>query len=229
MRTLPPIIAVAGSRSLLSRGLFRGALLLALCFVFVGAANSLQAQAPAKKGEAPKLTPLPHPEVAPPALPQEPKPILPIVGAIFGVFVALTVLILLVIWRMKVRPPKLVSPATIAIKRLTALKAELSTLAPPEAAGRVSIILREFQEAGFAVPAPYLTSDELYHQPDGPLADAVRERFGPVADLYDRLSFARKPATKEEAEALIQTAMQAVSEVKLVQAPPLPPPANPPL
>ena len=229
MMTLLPIITVAGSRSLLARGFFHGALLLAMCLVFVGAANPLHAQAPAKKEEAPKLTPLPHPEVALPALPVEPKPILPILGAIFGVFVALTLVILFVIWRMQVRPPKLVSPAKIAINRLTALKAELSALAPPEAAGRVSIILREFQEAGFAVPAPYLTSDELYHQPGGPLADPVKERFGPVADLYDRLSFARKPATKEEAETLIQTAVQAVSEVKLVQAPPLPPPAISPL
>ena len=189
----------------------RWLLLLAALWV-LGAAPPYVAQEPPMGGQQPKLMPLPHPEIGLPSVPAEAKPVGPVVAAVITAFLALAVLTWLLLRRSTVRPPALASPTKIALNRLIELRAESKKIPPAEIAGQVSIILREFQEAGFAVPAPYRTTEELYEGPQHAFEGVVKARFNPVAQVYDRLSFGAQPVTRTDALELIEKAMIAVSD-----------------
>jgi hypothetical protein len=191
-------------------------MLFCILLCILSSVTVLMAQAPG--GQAPKLTPLPHPEIALPAVPEEAKPVGHIIVAVFGAFVLMGLIAWLLLRKSRLQPPPVVSASQIALNRLAALKEEADTGAPAVIASRVSVILREFQEAGFAVPAPYRTSDELFHKAEPALQGVLKERFSPVAAFYDRLSFAPQPATKAEASELIDNAIAAVSDEKVGNA-----------
>ena len=179
-------------------------------------ASSVLGQAPGT--QAPKLTPLPHPDIALPAVPEEARPVGHIIVAVFGAFVLLGLIAWLILRKSVLHPPPVTSATNIALKRLRSLQPETEKLSPSEIASRVSVILREFQEAGFAVPAPYRTSDELFHKAEPALQGVLKERFSPVAAFYDRLSFAPQPASKADASKLIEDAIVAVSDEKVNSA-----------
>jgi len=173
----------------------------------------------------PKLTPLPHPDIAPPQIPEPGLPWWVYVagGAFLIAFVAL--LLWLLLRRSGSSGGPYVSPVKLALDKLATLQGQLDEVPPAEAAHRVSVILREYQEGRYAVPAPYRTSEELYHSLAPALKDGVQERFSPLAEIYDRLAFAPVPSTRSDAASLISAAQRALEEERdasRFQPPPLP-------
>lgn len=177
-----------------------------------GAASRVMAQMPQglMAGDS-----YPHPEqiVVLPAL-REPWPwwawLLLTVGAV-------GLAVLLWRWVVKKRPPRL--PAWMpagkkAVLALEKLKAQLETLSPAEAAHRVSVIVRVYQEDQYAVPAPYRTREELYERQQWTQQwpEALRSKFGALAAVHDRLAFAPQPSTHEDVRVLIDAALAALRE-----------------
>jgi len=163
------------------------------------------AQGPQAPGP-PKLTPLPHPMIP---MPETPPP-----GTPWWMIAALTLLLLLsagLLWLLfrnpaaRAVPPEL--PLNKALLQLEGLKARVNELAPDEISHRVSVILRECQYGMFQVPAPWRTTEELFTPKSQPRQTAVPEYFKPVAETYDRLSFATGGATREAALELIDSAI----------------------
>jgi hypothetical protein len=172
------------------------------------------------------LVPLPHPQIAPPAVPPEPVSWwFPIAGG-----VAATVLGALVIWLLFMRKSdattETVSPLKVALGRLEALQLELDRLTPDELAHRVSVILRDYLQARYGVPAPYRTTQELYGNSAFQAREGLRERFGPVADFYDRLEFAPQPASRADCAKLIEEAVQTLHDEKRYVPSSYPPPLH---
>lgn len=135
------------------------------------------------------------------------------------------VLLALLIWLlMRERPPKgVVKPPALrtALTKMNQLKKELDELEPAEAAHRVSVILREFQELKHDLPAPYRTREELY---EGWRAQAPRESiilFSSLAEVHDRLAFGPQLSSREDVRVLIEDAVAAL-EGKVKTPPPLP-------
>ncbi len=106
-------------------------------------------------------------------------------------------------------------PLKHALQRLETLRASLDSLNPDAVGHEVSVILRDYQQARYRVPAPYLTSEELYGSNVLDSREDVRSRFSPLAKIYDRLSFGRIPATQAEAEKLVQDATAALQEERI--------------
>jgi hypothetical protein len=100
----------------------------------------------------------------------------------------------------------------MARKRLGELLAECHSLPPDEVGHQVSVIVRDYQEARYAVPAPYRTREELYEKYTMTNNEKLRARFEPLAELCDRLAFAPAPSTAAQAEALIQSALDALDQ-----------------
>jgi hypothetical protein len=174
----------------------------------------------------PEPVPLPHPDLAPPSIPAPGGPLWLIIG---GSAVALVLFVLLLWLLFKQSAPATTSstpPLSRAQKRLQELLLECDTLPPDETAHRVSMVLRDYQEGRYLVPAPYRTREELYEHGEFKTRDVVRQRFGPIATHSDRLAFAPVPATKEEARALVQESLDALQQEAYYLAEPLksPPP-----
>lgn len=180
------------------------------CLAFALTVPNLSAQS--SPPTQPKLTPLPHPDLPKPILTD---PGLPLWLVIVGALVAL-LLIAVVVWLLlhrghtPMQPPAL--PLARARKRLRALLAECHTLPPDEVGHQVSVIVRDYQEARYAVPAPYRTREELYEKNTMPHHEKLQARFEPLAELCDRLAFAPAPSTTAQAEALIQSALDALDQ-----------------
>lgn len=161
---------------------------------------------------APELTPLPHPDLPKPVFTE---PGLPLWMVVSGASAAL-VLAALVIWmllhrgRAAARPPAL--PLARATERLNQLLAECPNIPPDEIAHRVSVIVRDYQKTRYAVPAPFRTREELYEKGAFTENETLRTRFEPLAEFCDRLAFAPAPSTTMQAETLIQTALDALSQ-----------------
>lgn len=160
----------------------------------------------------PKLTPLPHPELPKPILTEPGLPLWLVVtgAAVAFLIVAVVVWLLLQRGHTPMKPPAL--PLTRARKRLSNLLAECRSLSPDEVGHRVSVIVRDYQEARYAVPAPYRTREELYEKSMMPSSEKMRARFEPLAELCDRLAFAPEPSTTAQAETLIQSALDALNQ-----------------
>lgn len=184
----------------------------------------------------PQPVPLPHPDLIPPSIPAPGPPLWLIIGG----SVVVLLLFALVIWILVKQPASSAAPATPPLsraqKRLQELLLECDTLPPDDTAHRVSVILRDYQEGRYLVPAPYRTREELYEHGEFNTRDVVRKRFGPIATHSDRLAFAPLPATKEEARALVRESIEALQQEayylgeSLNSPPPLPAPpaATPP-
>lgn len=171
----------------------------------------------------PPSVPLPHPEIAKPFVTEPGMPLWMLIAGGLVVLALLGMLVWLLFRKQSATEEPPLSAIKSALEKLQNLKPQLDQTTPAEISHRVSTILREYQEKRYAVPAPYRTSEELYHADTG-LREQVRERFSPLAALYDRLSFAPQPATREDAAKLIDSALSALSEEKVYAAPVMPPP-----
>lgn len=185
--------------------------MIAALFQF-GAA--LFAQAPGGP-EGPPLQPLPHPEIpAPPPLP-DPTPLW-LVALVAAVVTGLIAGLLWLLFRPKrPAPPPPRNAIRIARNALDALRHRAASLTPAEVGHGVSEILRIYLLDRYALPAPFRTTPELFPPTDSAdpsSANPLRQRFGPVAEKYDELSFAPRPATMAEALALVDAAMQTLNE-----------------
>jgi len=190
-------------------------------------ATAAHAQLQLPNGAAqPQEEKLPFPDIPAPTLPAEAPP--------FWIFmsggIALLLLAVFLIWLLfrpssgARKPPA--PPLPEALKKLQELRTHLADLPPPEVAHRVSVILRVYQQRRYAVPAPYRTSEELYRSVSASLKAGVQERFGPLAEVYDRIAFAPLPTTPDDASRLIdaaQSALEKESANPVVMPPPLPP------
>jgi len=205
--------------------------LLSLFTVIFGASqfsDSAHAQAP----QAPPPQPLPHPELPP--VPAPPVEIALWVWIVSGLLIAL--LLGLVLWLLlrprPLRPASPVNARQIALRALRTLHSESDSLPPPEIGHRVSVILRQYLENRYRIPAPYRTTPELF----SPTAATTTERpvattgllqlrpvptspppsivsqFAPLAEFWDQLSFAPSPATPAESRSLIELAILRIEE-----------------
>ena len=175
-------------------------------------------------GQQQDLIPLPHPEIPPPAVPPAPESWWLLVAGVL----AAVMLVMLVVWLLFLRKShaseEAVSPLKLALTRLGGLQQELDHLPSDEIAHRVSVILRDYLQARYAVPAPYRTTQELYGDRVIQAREGLRERFGPVAEFYDRLEFAPQPATRADSEMLIADALRALRDEKRYAPGAFPPP-----
>lgn len=182
--------------------------------------------------QGPPLQPLPHPEL--PDLPPIPVEVASWVWLVGGVLAA--VMLGLALWfLLKPRAPKAklqASPRTSTLRALRQLHSTASTLPPPEVGHRVSIILRQYLEDRYHIPAPARTTPELFANagdlPETPriattgllevhaaktvAPTRVVAPFAPLAELWDRMAFAPLPATEKEALQLIEAAIQRIEE-----------------
>ena len=156
---------------------------------------------------------------------------------ILGVVVVL-LLLALVIWLLFRRKSQRMMQPEPPLRRATALleslKGRLDGMSAGDAAHEVSVILRDYLQDRYALPAPYRTTQELYGKQAAVQArEGLCERFQPVAEFYDRLEFAPQPASRADCEELITAALEVLREEKPVAEtpanlpPPLPMPFNP--
>lgn len=198
------------------------------CGLLSGIAVIAQAQAP----QAPPPQPLPHPELPPvPEAPVEIALWVWIVSAVLAISFLGVVLWLL----MRPRPPRATTPINarqIALRALRHLASASDTLPPAEAGHRVSVILRQYMQDRYQIPAPYRTTPELFSTLQSPALEPaiastgllelrpapttapirVVGKFAPLAELWDQLAFAPLPATPAESRSLIEVAILRIEE-----------------
>ncbi len=169
--------------------------------------------------QPPGPPPLPHPEIAPPLPLPEHVSVWLVLGVLAVVGLMVTGLILLLFGRKG--PPPLPSrrPIKEAMQALKNLRSKADALDPSEVGHQVSEIMRRFYEARYGIPAPFRTSQELFPRVDisqEPLRRRLwRERYEPLATVYDALSYAPAPATLNKAILLIDNAMDKLEEERL--------------
>ncbi len=170
----------------------------------------LLAQQASPKG--PPLQPLPHPELPAVELPPPGWP----PGLVALVALGLLALLGLVIWLL-MRPP---APAALppkrpfqkALKALREIQARATSQAPDVTSAQVSAALRAYFLERYNIPAPFRTSQELFAGSAIPATSQRLQRYASLADLWDRLSFAPVPASREEAERLATQAIVHLEE-----------------
>lgn len=168
----------------------------------------------------PAAPPLPHP-----ALPEPEEVALPPPWWIYWAGGALLLaLVGLVVWLL-LRPKPVPAtptrqPLSSAMRALNDLRVRLESIPPPEMSHRVSQVLRRYLLERYAVPAMARTTREIFEGtqervPGVPVPRAQglwRERFEPVANLCDAMSFMPAPRTPAEAAALIDQALERLQE-----------------
>lgn len=133
--------------------------------------------------------------------------ILLLVAGGLGVLCILTALLL------REAPPRgvlKIPPLRIAVDELQKLRYRLNDFTPSEAAHQVSLILRSYQLERYAVPAPYRTSEELYHEGRLQTRKELQDRFTPLSVIHDRIAFAPQPSNRHEVEDLIDASLEAL-------------------
>ena len=164
--------------------------------------------------------PLPHPEIPPPVSIVSPLPwwVLLIAGL---VLLGLVALILYLILGRKAKAVIVAKrPLQDAVRRMKDLQGKADVLSPSDVGHGVSEILRRYYMERYNIAAPFKTTQELFPQQAD--ADknfrrrAWRERFEPLAALYDSLAYAPLPATRSEAVALVETAITKLEEERLL-------------
>ena len=186
------------------------------------AAHSLQTLALlAQMPPAPE--PLPHPEIPAPVQLAERLPWWGYLAGGLVVFVVMALLVWLLVGGRKTAKPLPKRPLQTALRALKALLAEADRRSPADLGHQVSEILRRYYQDRYHIPAPFRTTEELF--PPVPLLQEPlrrrqwRERFESLAAFYDALSFAPVPATKAEAVALVETAINKLEEERLHENP----------
>ena len=167
--------------------------------------------------------PLPHPEIPVP----EPLPVQVsawlVIGGVVLLGLIVSGLILLLYGRKSTGPAAAKRPVRDALRALKDLRNKAGGLSPSESGHQVSEIMRKFYEARYNIPAPYRTSQELFPQVDlshEPLRRRMwRERYEPLAAIYDELSYAPVPATAVEALRLIDAAIGKLEDERLNEDP----------
>ena len=170
----------------------------------------------------PGPTPLPHPELPPPDSVELPPPWwIP-----WALMLLLALLIVLVVWlllRPKQPPPTPQrQPWNSALRALNDLRTRIQSIPPQDISHRISQILRRYLQERYAVPAPARTTHEIFdggtdRLPGAPMPRPQamwRERFAPVAQLCDDISFMPAPRTEEESIMLIDQAIARMQEEK---------------
>ncbi|MDB6140165.1 MAG: hypothetical protein JWO94_3237 [Verrucomicrobiaceae bacterium] len=162
---------------------------------------------------------LPDPEVpAPPPLPEHVSPWL-VIGVLLLLGLLVTGTTLLLFGLKAAGSPGSKRPVRDALRALKELRNHLDVVKPAEAAHEVSEILRRFYQARYSIPAPFRTSQELFPNVDlsqEPLRRRLwRERYEPLAAVYDKLSYAPVQATREDVVRLIDEATQKLDEERL--------------
>ena len=170
--------------------------------------NLLLAQAP----EGPPLQPLPNPELPEVFLPPAPMPVW--IFLVAGL--VLVAMLSLVLWLLlRPRAPEAVPPRRPWQAAMTALR-ELSSRArsqaPGKTAGEVSEILRQYFLVRYKIPAPFLTTHEIFEGGGIPATSQRLHKYAPLAALWDELSFAPVPATTDEAAELLAKAITHLEE-----------------
>lgn len=174
----------------------------------------MQAQAPGKTGgpPAPPLQPLPHPEL--------PGPVLATPGLPWWVYAVAGVIVVglmgLVLWLLlraeTARPSQPKQPWQTALNALRKLREVMGLIPRDELAARVSEVLRRYFLERYSIPAPFRTTQEIFHRSELPPASLKMNKYAPLAELWDQLAFAPVPATETEALALVEKAIAYLEE-----------------
>lgn len=173
------------------------------------------AQIPGQQG-APEPIPLPHPEIPAPI---ERPPGLP-TWFTAAAIIAILALVGVVLWLLFKPKPVALPPPIVPLKRaLKALK-DLKNQAPiflrPRQVTASPKLYRTYFLHRYGVPAPYpyLAGAFREARPLTPndARGAWRERFGPLAPVYDEIAFAPVPATVAQANSLIDLAISKLEE-----------------
>jgi len=169
--------------------------------------------------QPPGPPPLPHPEIPPPLPLPEHVSVWLVVGVLVLLGLLVTGIILLLFGRKAAGPVPSRRPIKEALRALKDLRNKADVLPPSEVGHGVSEILRRFYEARYGIPAPFRTSQELFPKVDlnqEPLRRRLwRERYEPLAAIYDALSYAPVPATSADATRLIDDAIHKLEEERL--------------
>jgi hypothetical protein len=179
-----------------------------------------QVQAPAQPKQ--KLEKLPYPEILPPIAPAPPTSWWLTIWVTLALLALLGLVLCLLFWRRAETAEESVPPLRVALAGLDALQKDVETLPPSEVAHQVSVILRHYLQARYAVPAISRTTQELYGDHAIQAKEGMRERFGPVAECYDRLEFAPQPSTPAQCVQLIEQARHALQDEKRYASSPFP-------
>ena len=192
---------------------------LGLLFLALSASGQQMGSAPQPQGPPP----LPHPAIPVPAQPPVHLSALLILGGIVLVGLIVTGLILLLYGGKKRLSNAPKRPIRDAIRALKDLRNRADVLPPSEVGHQVSEIMRRFYEVRYGIPAPFRTSQELFPAIDPkqePLRRRMwRERYEPLAAIYDELSYAPVPATSVEALRLIDEAVAKLEDERLNEDP----------
>ena len=100
------------------------------------------------------------------------------------------------------------------LRRLAELRGRRPSLSAYDLSIAVSNILREYLEARFRYRILYQTTREFLEavRADAKLPTAQRERLNEFLSMCDAVKFARRPASDEELEGLLNTAEQVIRE-----------------
>lgn len=165
------------------------------------------------QGQAPPpLQPLPHPQLPEVFIPPPPTPLWIVIGAVSLLLAALV----LVIWLlMRPRLPGPVAPKRpwqTAMRGLKELSSRVRTQPAGVTGGEISEILRQYFMDRYRIPAPFRTTREIFEEGAIPMTSSRLHRYAPLADLWDRLSFAPLPDSHDEAAELLVKAMNHLEE-----------------
>jgi hypothetical protein len=193
---------------------------------FVACITLLVLNASAVLGQMPQLPAapaLPHPKL-PDAREIASPPAWWVPWAIGGLVVIFLGIIAWLLLRPKPAahiPPR--QPICSCLRALNELRGRVDFVPPAETSHRVSQILRRYLSERYAVPAISRTTPEIFSglrefEPGVPIPRAQgvwKERFAPVAQWCDELSFMPVPATAQAALALIDQTIAKVEEERL--------------
>lgn len=159
----------------------------------------------------PAVPPLPHPELPDPGTVTLGPPWWLYAGGILLVCVLLSLVIWLLFRSKRVLPPPVPRPWNIAMDALHALRGRSESQSNAETAHQVSEVLRRYFWERYKIPAPFRTRRELFEIEAPKMTERV-DRYAPLAALWDELSFAPIPVSREEALTLVDKAISHLQE-----------------
>lgn len=192
---------------------------LAMTLVVAFLASPVIAQQAPEEMPPPGPPPLPHPDIPPPLPLPEHVSVWLVLGMLLVLGLLVAGIILLLFGRKASGSAPARRPIKEALQALKDLRNKADVLPPSEVGHGVSEIMRRFYEVRYSIPAPFRTSQELFPSVDlsqEPLRRRMwRERYEPLAAVYDALSYAPVPATTADATRLIDDAIHKLEEERL--------------